>query len=134
MKAFLKLYAIISVSFIFLIFALIAIYPESFLNFVSEVLNLISSETQNITDLFTLDLLFVESMFSYLFTIYGLNIIANIVIAVFAYLTEDKFNSNVAKYALIVNVTFFFVIIYTAKLLVEGGFKSIRRVVGLKKA
>ncbi len=133
MKPFLKLYAIISVSFIFLIFALIAIYPDNFLNFVSEVLNLISSETQNLTDLYTLDLPFIETMFSYLFGLYGLNIIANIVIAVLAYLTEDKFNSNVAKYALIVNIVFFFVIFYTAKLITEGGYKSIRRLFGSRR-
>lgn len=133
MKSFLKLYAIISVSFIFLIFALIAIYPDNFINFVSEVLNLLSSDTQNLTDIYSLDLPFIETMFSYLFGIYLLNIVANIVIAVLAYLTEDKFNSNVAKYALIVNVVFFFVIVYTAKLIVEGGYKSIRRLFGPKR-
>lgn len=128
MKSFLKLYAVISVSFIFGIFALVAIYPTEFLNFISEVMTLLQDKDQTIMAIYQMDLPIIEMLFSYLFGIYLVNIIANIVIAVLAYLTEDKFNSRIALYSLIVNVVFFSVIVYTAKLIVEGGFKSITRI------
>lgn len=130
MKGFLKLYAIVSVSFIFLIFALVAFKDQAFLNFAEEVFNILGDNTRNLTDIYNVDMPFYETLFSYLFGLYAVNIVVNIVIAVLAYLTEDKFDSRVALYSLIVNIVFFFVIFYTAKLFLEGGYKSIRRLIG----
>ncbi len=128
MKGFFKLYSVISVTFVFFIFTLVAIFPSHFLNFIDEVQKLVFSDTQTISDIFSIGLPFIQTMFAYLFTAYALNIIANIVIAVLAYISENKFNAAVTRYALIVNVIFFFVIVYFAKLIVEGGYKTIRRI------
>lgn len=128
MKGFFKLYSVISVTFVFVIFALIAVFPSHFLNFVDEAQALVFSDTQTISDIYDIGLPFIQTMFAYLFTAYTLNIIANIVIAVLAYISENKFNAAVTRYALIVNVVFLFVIIYTAKLILEGGYRTIRKI------
>ncbi len=128
MKGFFRLYSVISVTFVFFIFALIAVFPSHFLNFMDEVQKLIFSDTQTISDIFDIGLPFIQTLFAYLFTAYLLNIVANIVIAVLAYISENKFNAAVTRYALIVNVVFFFVIVYTAKLILEGGYKTIRKI------
>lgn len=131
MKSFYKLYATISIAFISGFILLIAIYPTEFLNFCQQVYDHINSGGK-VTTIYSLPLPTIETIFSYLGSLYVVNIIANIVIWLLAYISENKFYNRLIMYTLIINLVYLFIIIYTVKLLLESGYRLVQKVITRK--
>lgn len=127
MKSFYKLYALISVGFISAIIIMISIYPTEFMTFAEELFVIIQTKAP-LLSIFDKGFGPLETTYAYLTGLYVVNIAANIVIWVLAYISENKFYNRLVLYALIINLVYFFIIYYTVKLLLESGVKTFRKI------
>lgn len=124
MKRIYQLYAVVSVGFISAFVILIAFVPEPFLTFATAVQDQLSADAPLLDVLNQLE--GFALLYAYLSLGYLANLAINIVMTLFAYLSENKFYFRLTLYALAINVVYFVAVIYTARLVLETAAKPLK--------
>ena len=124
MKRIYQLYSVVSVGFISAFVILIAFVPEPFLTFATAVQDQLSADAPLLDVLNQLE--GFSLLYAYLSLGYLANLAINIVMTLFAYLSENKFYFRLTLYALAINVVYFVAVIYTARLVLETAAKPLK--------